>query len=137
MFDFLLPGRLYFMHMYDVRLNSNVTRGEVINTERGSVQVRLWLYHQEEPVEFKAEGDCLRDVAGSHFHFINRPLEPFQELDFSLDALTLLPGVTGEITASSRLCMHKPNELGEYGKPTYINVPVSYTHLTLPTTSRV
>ena len=106
--------------MNDMRLNSYVTRGEIDNTQRGTVVARLWLHGQDEPLEFSLAGDCLRDLAGSHFLFANTPLEPFQTLDADLSEVA--EGVVGEITASARLCMHKPNESGQYEKPVFVNV---------------
>ncbi len=106
--------------MNDLRLNCNVTRGEIDNTHRGAVVLRLWVYGEIKPYEFTLTGDCLRDLAGCHFYFANTPLEPFKNLDAVLPKKA--KGVVGEITASARLCMHKPNELGQYEKPVYVNV---------------
>jgi len=97
--------------MNDMRLNCNVTRGEIDNTRRGTVVVRLWIYGEIKPREYTLKGDCLRDIAGGHFYFSNKPLEPFKPLDCDLP--NEAEGLVGEITASARLCMHKPNALGQ------------------------
>ena len=108
------------MYMRDMRLNCNVTRGEIDNTRRGIVVVRLWIFGEDDPHEFLLEGDCLRDLAGCHYEFKNTPLDGFKPLDINISEVNT--GVVGDITASARLCMHKPNELGQYEKPLFVNV---------------
>lgn len=104
----------------DIRLNNAVIRGEIDNTRRGIVSAKFWLFGKEKPLEIKLEGDCLRDLAGCHFQFKNNPVEQFQKVE--LDWSKVENGFVGDITASARLCMHRPNDLGGYDGPEIVNV---------------
>jgi len=107
--------------MRDMRLNCNVTRGEIDNTQRGLVVVTLWVCGEEAPCRINLEGDCLRDLAGCKIAFTNKQFNEFQPYPVSLSALS--QGVVGEITASARLyTVTKQNDLGEYENPCYTNV---------------
>ncbi len=106
--------------MSDTRINSAVVRGELDNTRMGQVSLRLWLIDRSEPVSIQLDGDCLRDLAGSHIKFENHPIEPWKASPIDLSQVS--HGIAGEITASARLCMHRPNNEGGYHKPELVNV---------------
>ena len=105
--------------MLDTRLNNAVLRGEIDNTRRGETHLKFWLFGKEQPVSIALGGDCLRDLAGTHIYFENTPLDRKEPVTIDLDSIE--KGEIGEVTASSRLCMHKPNQSGGYNKPVYIN----------------
>jgi hypothetical protein len=82
------------------RIDTAIIRGELDNTERGRVQVRLEIVGRQDPLFLDLSGDAWRDVAGTRLSFVNRSPEP-------LPVARLLPaiqsGVVGDITASRKV----------------------------------
>ncbi|MES2595423.1 MAG: hypothetical protein V4662_08815 [Verrucomicrobiota bacterium] len=82
------------------RFDQAVIRGELDNTERGHVHVRLEIIGHEEPLLLILDGDAWRDIAGSRFHFSN-PHPKLQQRIPPYDGLQR--GVVGDITASRKV----------------------------------
>lgn len=82
------------------RIDTAIIRGELDNTERGRVQVRLEVVGRTEPLFLDLSGDAWRDVAGSRLTFVNRNPEP-QQMALLLPAIQ--SGVVGDITASRKV----------------------------------
>lgn len=115
-----MSERFLNTRMSDMRLNCAVIRGEINNSRKGTVALKLWLVGVENPLEIQLDGDCLRDLAGTHFTFNHTPIEQPKRLEVDLSGIT--SGQVGEITASCRLCIHRPNGSGGYNKPELVNV---------------
>ncbi len=81
------------------RLNHSIVRGELDNRVKGEVTGRIWLMGQEDPVELRLLGDCLRDIAGCLIEFEN--MAPRADELVGLDVLQ--EGVVGDITASRKV----------------------------------
>lgn len=85
------------------RIENAIVRGEIDNTSPGRTVGRLWLIHQEQPLELDLVGDCWRDLAGAVLTFQN-PCP-----DYSLEAPGLASpqsGVVGDMTASRKGKVH-------------------------------
>lgn len=82
------------------RIDTAIIRGELDNTERGRVQVRLEIVGRQEAVFLDLSGDAWRDVAGTRLSFVNRNPEP-QQMAHLLP--TVQSGVVGDITASRKV----------------------------------
>lgn len=106
--------------MSDIRLNNAVIRGEIDNTRKGTILIKLQLLNVSQELKIRLSGDCLSDLAGCHLQFQHQPIEQAAPLRLDWDKMST--GEAGEITASSRLCMHRPNDSGGYHKPTLVNV---------------
>jgi hypothetical protein len=82
------------------RFDKAIIRGELDNTERGRLQLRLEIVGYPEPICLDLIGDAWRDVAGSRMSFVNSdpdqqaPMPPF---------LGLQTGVVGDVTASRKV----------------------------------
>ena len=82
------------------RIDTAIIRGELDNTERGRLQVRLEIVGRQEPLFLDLSGDAWRDVAGSRLTFVNRNPEP-QAVAMILPSIQC--GVVGDITASRKV----------------------------------
>jgi hypothetical protein len=81
------------------RIENAIVHGEIDNTSPGRTVGRLWLIHQEHPLELDLVGDCWRDLAGAVLTFHN------PHPDYSLEAPGLASpqsGVVGDMTASRK-----------------------------------
>ena len=82
------------------RFDQSIIRGELDNTRRGRVQVRLEILGHDQPLLLDLRGDAWRDIAGSRFHFSNphpKPQGPIPSHD------GVLHGIVGDITASRKV----------------------------------
>lgn len=82
------------------RFDQSIIRGELDNTRRGRVQVRLEILGHDQPLLLDLRGDAWRDIAGSRFHFSNphpKPQGPIPSYD------GVLHGIVGDITASRKV----------------------------------
>lgn len=94
------------------RIDEQVTRGEIDNSERERVVGRIWFVDRLEPVELELRGNCWRDLAGRKLEFTNP--EP-KSMD--LRGLTAQQiGAVGDITASRKVKVPDipMDEIGEY-----------------------
>lgn len=82
------------------RFDQAVIRGELDNTERGRVQVRLEVIGHEAPLLLDLDGDAWRDIAGSRFHFSNPHPKPQHRVPA---ACGVQKGLVGDITASRKV----------------------------------
>ncbi len=90
-----------------LRLDTAVIRGEIDNTTRGNVRVKLWLVGQAEPIVLDLRGDAWRDVAGSRITFTH----PRPEAQAAAAALhPKQKGYVGDITASQKVKIEGENE---------------------------
>ncbi|MBK1882535.1 hypothetical protein JIN85_08915 [Luteolibacter pohnpeiensis] len=81
------------------RIDEAVRRGEIDNTIEGRTTGRIWLVGREDPIVLQLDGDCWRDLAGSHLIFENPSPKSNQ------DAMALdedQTGVIGDVTASRK-----------------------------------
>lgn len=93
------------------RIENAIVHGEIDNTSPGRTVGRLWLIHQDQPLELDLIGDCWRDLAGAVLTFRN------PHPDHSLAAPELSSpqsGVVGDMTASRKGKVHH-SELNEDG----------------------
>jgi hypothetical protein len=84
-------------------IHGAVLRGEIDNTTPGITLGRIWLIHENEPLELELVGDCRRDLAGTLLRFEN------PSADATLPAPTLArpqTGVVGDMTASLKRKIH-------------------------------
>jgi hypothetical protein len=82
------------------RIDEQVIKGEIDNTERGRVRGKIWLHGMKEPVVLDLEGNAWRDLAGTRLTFINPDPPKPRDLDgFFTDQM----GTTGDITASRKV----------------------------------
>jgi|GEM_PF-718282 hypothetical protein len=82
------------------RFDQAVIRGELDNTERGRVQVRLEVVGRSEPILLDLTGDAWRDIAGSRLHFVN----PNPKHQYKVPPCSgVQTGVVGDITASRKV----------------------------------
>lgn len=82
------------------RFDQAVICGELDNTERGRVMVRLEVMDRDEPILLDLQGDAWRDIAGSRLRFMNpsprrQPTVP--------PGSGVQPGQVGDITASGKV----------------------------------
>lgn len=82
------------------RFDKAIVRGELDNTERGRLQLRLEMVGYPEPICLDLIGDAWRDVAGSRLSFVNPDPEPQSAMP---PLLALQLGVVGDITASRKV----------------------------------
>ncbi len=88
-----------------IHLESGVERGEIDNRTQGVVQGRFWLVQRPDPLEFRWEGNCRRDLAGrlTRFTHLTPTVLPL------LEPTEWLNGVLGDWTAESPLALaHLP-----------------------------
>lgn len=82
------------------RLDKAIIRGEIDNTERGVVKVRLEAVGYTQPLCLELSGDAWRDVAGSRLSFVNPDPEPQPTAP---PWTALQRGSVGDITASRKV----------------------------------
>lgn len=82
------------------RFDKAIIRGELDNTERGRLQLRLEIIGYHEPICLDLIGDAWRDVAGSRLSFVNPSPEPQALMP---PFLALQAGVVGDVTASRKV----------------------------------
>ena len=82
------------------RFDKAIIRGELDNTERGRLQLRLEIVGYHEPICLDLIGDAWRDVAGSRLSFVNPSPEPQAPMP---PFLALQAGVVGDVTASRKV----------------------------------
>lgn len=94
------------------RIDEQVTRGEIDNSERDRVLGRLWLVDRVEPIELDLTGNCWRDLAGRKLEFTNP--DPKRTDLGGLTAKQI--GAVGDITASRKVKVPDipMDEIGEY-----------------------
>ncbi len=94
------------------RIDEQVTRGEIDNSERDRVVGRIWFLDRPEPVELDLTGNCWRDLAGRKLEFTN-PEPKFTDLG-ALTAQQI--GTVGDITASRKVKVPDipAEEIGDY-----------------------
>ena len=88
-----------------IHLETGVERGEIDNRTRGVVQGRFWVVERPEPLEFRWEGNCRRDLAGrlTRFTHLTPTVLPL------LEPSEWLNGVLGDWTAKSPMALaHLP-----------------------------
>ncbi len=90
-----------------VSIDHLIVRGTVDNTARGCIALAIQFVGREAPVEWKFEGDCLRDIAGSRLTFEN-PLAAPAPTEEDERFLSFLEGriahlQPGDMTASRRV----------------------------------
>ena len=88
------------------RIDQAVIRGEIDNTVEGRTTGRIWLAGGGEPLNLMLEGDCWRDLAGTHLRFTNPAPDP------AADGATLnrnQTGIVGDMTASRKSKMPTVN----------------------------
>lgn len=92
------------------RIDSNVTKGVIVNNTPGIVTGKIWLKGLNTPLELELEGNCYRDLAGAKLFFKNpAPVEgDYTGLDIYQD------GTVGDMTASLKVKeLVEPNFFGE------------------------
>jgi hypothetical protein len=82
------------------RFDQAVIRGELDNTERGRVTVRLEVVDRAEPILLDLQGDAWRDIAGSRLVFINPSPRSQPAVPPGSGVQT---GQVGDITASRKV----------------------------------
>lgn len=82
------------------RLDKAIIRGELDNTEKGVVKVRLEVVGYSQPLCLELSGDAWRDVAGSRLSFVNPDPEPQPTAP---PWTPLQRGSVGDITASRKV----------------------------------
>ncbi|OQW96659.1 MAG: hypothetical protein BWK77_04000 [Verrucomicrobia bacterium A1] len=80
-------------------MERSVVRGELDNRQKGRVTGRVWLLGREQPVELLLDGNCLSDLAGCRFTFVN----PHPEPGDAVDLMTFQQGPVGDITAARKV----------------------------------
>lgn len=105
--------------MQDMRIDRAVIRGEINNTRRELVELKLWLKDLPQPVNISLSGNCLKDIAGCHLTFTNNLPESEQR---TVSLPNRIEGIAGEITASSRLSVHKTDGMGGFKQPELVNI---------------
>lgn len=81
------------------RIHTSVVRGEIDNTEQGTVRGRIWLIDCDEPLQLDLAGDCWRDLAGRRLSFVN----PAPQHSPCLKLALIQTGEVGDITASRKV----------------------------------
>lgn len=82
------------------RFDQAVICGELDNTERGRVMVRLEVMDRDEPILLDLQGDAWRDIAGSRLRFKNPSPRPQSAVPPGSGVQT---GQVGDITASRKV----------------------------------